>query len=221
MIETSATVAKLFAAFHAAQGEMSGVFKDKANPHFKSRYASLESVMNTARPVLNAHGLSWTQAPGPMVEGRLTITTMVMHVSGEWMRSTFHMAVAKPDPQGIGSACSYGLRYSLMAVLGLPPTDDDDGEAAMDRRPQALSASVPDEQPARKSAYRARKDGDWDKYIAAIKQCNTVEDLRSWGTSHRQEIAALPDQWREHLSEAYADRMNELRSMEPNLMAAG
>jgi hypothetical protein len=213
MIETSATVAKLFDAFHKAQGEMSGVLKDKANAHFKTRYATLESVMNTARPVLNAHGLSWTQAPGAVVDGRLTITTQIMHVSGEWMRSTFHMAVAKQDPQGIGSACTYGLRYSLMAVLGLPPTDDDDGESAMDRAPSSLGAAATE----RKSAYRARKDGDWDKYLAAIKQCNTVDMLKSWGTSHRQEIAALPDQWREHLSEAYADRMDELR----NVLAAG
>jgi hypothetical protein len=40
----------------------------------------------------------------------------------------------KRDPQGVGSAITYGLRYALMAVLGVPPTDDDDGEAAMPSR---------------------------------------------------------------------------------------
>jgi hypothetical protein len=214
MIETSATVAKLFDAFHKAQGEMSGVLKDKANAHFKTRYATLESVMNTARPVLNAHGLSWTQAPGAVVDGRLTITTQIMHVSGEWMRSTFHMAVAKQDPQGIGSACTYGLRYSLMAVLGLPPTDDDDGESAMDRRPHSLSSAASPAaaaEPPVKSAYKARKEGDWPPLERGLRACRTPDELKQWGLAHREQIHALPTNWQFELTELYETQMAELK----------
>lgn len=212
MIEMSQTVAKLFDAFHKAQGELEGVHKDSANPHFRSRYASLENVMSTARPVLNAHGLAWTQHPGPIVDGRLSIVTQIMHTSGEWMRSTFHMAVAKQDPQGIGSATTYGCRYSLMAILGLPPTDDDDGETAMGRG-RSLGAAAAHEEVKPKSAAQARKDGDFEKFTAAIRECTTPDTLKQWGTSHRLEIAKLPDNWREELQGIYADRMDELRAM--------
>jgi hypothetical protein len=213
MIETSDTVAKLFDAFHKAQGEMEGVHKDSANPHFRSKYASLENVISTARPVLNAHGLSWTQAPGPIVDGRLTVTTRIMHVSGEWMQSTFHMAVAKPDPQGIGSATTYACRYALMAILGLPPTDDD-GESAMDRRPHSLSsaaAPAAPAEPAGKSAYKARKDGDWPPLERGLRACRTPDELKQWGLAHRERIHALPTNWQFELTELYETQMAELK----------
>lgn len=134
MIEHSQSIAALCTALHAAQGVLTGVVKDAKNLHFKNRYASLEAVLDTARPALQANGLSVTQAPGAMVDGCVEITTMLMHTSGEWMRSTVHMPVVKRDPQGVGSALTYGMRYSLMAALGVPPTDDDDGERAMPDR---------------------------------------------------------------------------------------
>lgn len=152
MIEHSQDITELAKALNLAQSEMRGVTKDSANPHFKNRYASLEAVIDVAKPVLTKHGLSFTQAPGALVEGAVEITTMLMHNSGQWLRSTLHMPVVKKDPQGVGSALTYGSRYSLMAVLGVPPTDDDDGERAMDRnppqrqeaRPQAVSLAAKD-----------------------------------------------------------------------------
>jgi hypothetical protein len=149
MIEHSQDITKLSEALNLAQAEMKGVQKDSKNPHFKNSYASLEAVIDTSKPVLNKHGLAFTQAPGALVDGAVEITTMLMHNSGQWIRSTLHMPVVKRDPQGVGSAITYGLRYSLMAVLGVPPTDDDDGERAMDRspprhesKPQAVSRAV-------------------------------------------------------------------------------
>jgi hypothetical protein len=135
MIEHSSEVAKLFAAIHAAQGVMTGVAKDSVNPHFKNRYASLENVIEAAKPALQANGLAFTQAPGALVDNAIEVTTMLMHVSGEWLRSTLHVPLVKRDPQGVGSAITYGTRYALMATLGLPPVDDD-AETATDRAPR-------------------------------------------------------------------------------------
>lgn len=132
MIEHSTEVAKLFDAIHKAQGVMTGVAKDSVNPHFKNRYAGLENVIEAAKPALQANGLAFTQAPGALVDGSLEVTTMLMHVSGQWLRSTLHVPLAKRDPQGVGSAITYGCRYSLMATLGLPPVDDD-AESAVER----------------------------------------------------------------------------------------
>lgn len=180
MIEHSPGIAELCKALHGAQGQMTGVFKDAKNPHFKNRYASLENVLDTARPALQAHGLSVTQAPGKMVDGAVEITTMLMHSSGEWMRSTLHMPVVKRDPQGVGSAITYGLRYALMAVLGLPPSNDDDGEAAMSR-----GSSVP--------SREAEADHGKDRYIAScraqIAKATDGPKLRDWWMSEDEKAA--------------------------------
>lgn len=130
MIEHSPELGKLILAVHRVQGAVGGVKKDAKNPHFKNRYATLEAVIDAARPALQANGMAFTQAPGAIVDGAVEITTMLMHTSGEWLRSTLHVPLAKRDAQGVGSAITYGCRYSLMAALGLPPVDDD-GQAAV------------------------------------------------------------------------------------------
>jgi len=128
---------------------VSGVVKDSANPHFRNRYASLEAVIDAARPALQANGLAFSQAPGALVDGAIEITTMIFHTSGQWQRSTLHVPLTKKDAQGVGSALTYGCRFSLMAILGLPPVDDD-GEAAsrpaparQDDAPAARPRSAP------------------------------------------------------------------------------
>jgi hypothetical protein len=125
MIEQSADIKALCEALHKAQATLNGVAKDGRNPHFKAGYASLEAVIHAAKPALQAAGLSFTQAPGALLDGAVEITTQMMHVSGQWLRSTLHVPLPKRDPQGVGSALTYGCRYSLMAMLGLPPVDDD------------------------------------------------------------------------------------------------
>lgn len=65
--------------------------------------------------------------------GRLNITTMLAHSSGQYISSTLTMTVTKLDPQAIGSAITYGRRYALAAMVGLAQ-EDDDGEKAMARQ---------------------------------------------------------------------------------------
>ena len=64
------------------------------------------------------------------IDNTIEITTMLLHKEGQWISSTLYMPIVKSDAQGVGSAITYGLRYSLMAVLGVAPTDDDDAERA-------------------------------------------------------------------------------------------
>lgn len=144
MIEQSESIVKLAGALLQAQGAMDGVAKTANNPHFKKAYANLEAVIDTAKPALQAAGIVFSQAPGRIIDQAVEVTTMLIHAaSGEWMRSTLHVPLGKLDPQGVGSAITYGLRYSLMATLGLPPVDDD-GEAAMPRNvPQRREAPAP------------------------------------------------------------------------------
>lgn len=119
---------KFSAAFVGMQSEMRNAPFDRTNPAFKSGYASLASVMETVRPILHRHGFAVLQEVGER-QGRLTVTTTLLHSSGE---SVAHRCAHKlsDNIQQVGSAISYLRRYALMAMLGIVGEVDDDGEAA-------------------------------------------------------------------------------------------
>jgi hypothetical protein len=130
-VRQSDTIAQLAAALAGAQAEMRSIAKDRTNPHFKNRYATLDAIMDTVRPVLAAHGLSVVQGVGE-TEGEargVTVETMLLHKSGEWVGSSVFMPLAKADPQSVGSAMTYGRRYGVSALLALATDEDDDGNA--------------------------------------------------------------------------------------------
>lgn len=219
MIEHSQGIKALIAALKGVQGMVEGVKRDADNPHFRSRYATLEAVVDAARPALQANGFAFTQAPGAIVDGAVEITTMLMHESGEWLRSTLHVPLGKRDPQGLGSALTYGQRYSLMATLGLPPTDDD-GETAMDRSRdnagdvRSTGGDVRSIATAggRKSAYQARKDGRWKGLVAELRKCPTQDALESWREKNDDVIREFPPGWVVELREEYARRAYEIKT---------
>lgn len=116
----SDSINELAAALSKAQSEIVGAVKDSTNPHFKSGFASLESVMDCVKAPLARHGLAYTQLGH---EGGLE--TVLMHSSGQWVSSLTPLLNPKGDMQGLGSAMTYGRRYALSALLGVPQIDDD------------------------------------------------------------------------------------------------
>ena len=139
----SEQINELAAALAKAQGQIEGAKKSSSNPFFKSKYADLAECWNTCREALTANGISVIQMPEEIDEnGRLNITTMLAHSSGQYISSTLTMTVTKLDPQAIGSAITYGRRYALAAMVGLAQ-EDDDGEKAMARPKDKKSAESP------------------------------------------------------------------------------
>jgi len=127
----STEIAQLAAALVKAQAALKPASKDGTNPHFKSSYATLQSVWDAARAVLTPNGLSVVQAFNESPSGEtLNITTTLLHSSGQWMAGTLTLKPTKADPQGMGSAITYGRRYALAAILGIVADEDDDGNAA-------------------------------------------------------------------------------------------
>ena len=120
---------ELAAALVAAQAEFSAVPKTAENPFFHSKYADLASVVKAAQPVLAKHGLAVSQHP-TVVDGEPSLTTYLLHSSGQSLVSTMRLCAAKHDPQGQGAAITYARRFAYQAVLGLVADDDDDGNRA-------------------------------------------------------------------------------------------
>jgi hypothetical protein len=127
-MDHSDNINEIGAALAKAQGAIKNAIKDKANPYFKSTYADLAGVWDACRAELSSNGLSVIQTPGDADRG-ISITTMLLHSSGQWIKSTYNMPVAKPDAQSVGSAITYARRYSLAAMVGVAQ-DDDDGNKA-------------------------------------------------------------------------------------------
>lgn len=135
MLEHSQEIDKICAALSKAQGAMEGAVKDRQNPHFRNEYATLASVIEAVRGPLRDNELAFIQASGAMIDGSLPIETRIVHSSGQWFKSVLPMPVGQKTAQAVGSALSYGKRYALMTMLGVPSVDDD-GEAASQGAPQ-------------------------------------------------------------------------------------
>ena len=115
---------KLAAALSKAQSEMKGAEKKSINPFFNSGYADLHTVIESSFPHLTKNGLSVIQG-NESRPGEFFITTMLLHESGQWIKSKLKMPIEKVTAQSIGSTITYGRRYGLSAITGIAQYDDD------------------------------------------------------------------------------------------------
>lgn len=190
-METSEQLSDLAAALSQAQGEMEAAAKDTNNTFFKSKYATLAAVREAVRNPLARNGLAVCQTLSTSENG-VRVTSLLLHSSGQWIRDSLDVPVGKFDAQGVGSASTYGLRYSLQAITGIAPDDasDDDGNHAT--RPSGVE-SEPAKQPAKKPPKQQQGDlhppepaplplttkdiEDANELIAELKKCDTPEML--------------------------------------------
>jgi hypothetical protein len=126
MIEKSETIAEIAKALVKFNSEVSAIKKDSVNPFFNSSYASLSSILDGIYEPLQKNGLSIAQMP----DGENNLTTLLIHESGEYIQSTYHMKPEKATPQGFGSCITYQRRYALGGILNLNIDDDTDGNSA-------------------------------------------------------------------------------------------
>jgi hypothetical protein len=112
-------------AFVKAQKEFGTAHKTSNNPFFKSKYADLSVVIAAVLDSLNNNGIALIQNCHESDTG-VIVETIFLHESGESIScGRLSVPAAKNDPQGYGSALTYGRRYSLMAACGIAPEDDD------------------------------------------------------------------------------------------------
>ena len=141
-MQRSDGIADLAAALVKAHAEINGVVKSATNPFFKSKYATLDNVVDAVKPPLLKQGIVVVQGVQDAENG-VAVETMLLHSSGQWISSTLRLPASKEDAQGYGSAISYGRRYGLMAICGVP-AEDDDGNAATATAGQSKGHSASD-----------------------------------------------------------------------------
>lgn len=194
----------LVAALAKAQAAMPNALLNRTNPHFRNKYADLAALREASLPALNSNGLAVVQFTSVDEVGNLYLHTRLAHVSGEFIEGRYPLPVALDKPQAMGSALTYARRYGWGTIIGLASEDDDDAEVAQGSvKNGGLNTS-------KKSAYKAKKDGDWEILVAQVKAARTPHDLRRFTIDFQEQIANLPDSWKVHLREEYERKKTEL-----------
>jgi|JI10StandDraft_1071094.scaffolds.fasta_scaffold788565_2 hypothetical protein len=122
-MKTSESTAAIYPAIITLQSQMTTIKRDKtvSTGKYKFNYAPLDSIMETIKPLLIAQGLAVVQA----VDAD-TLSTRLIHTSGEWIESETFLNREHASMQGFGGEVTYKRRYALSALIGLVSDDDND-----------------------------------------------------------------------------------------------
>ena len=142
MMKMSEEISALAAALSKAQSSIEDATKGTENDYFKSKYADLSAGRDTIRKPLAENELSIAQFPTTAPNG-VSVETVLMHSSGQYMSASVWVPISKMDAHGIGSGITYARRYGLMSLLCLA-ADDDDGNAAVEKAPAKEQAPKKD-----------------------------------------------------------------------------
>lgn len=126
----SESISELATAMAKAQADMKAAEMNARNPFLKNSYADLGSIIEAIRPAIAKYGISFAQMPSFDGE-KVTVDTLIMHASGQWLRSTLTLAIEGEKglslAQVMGKAITYLRRYGLSAMFGVYADKDDDG----------------------------------------------------------------------------------------------
>jgi hypothetical protein len=196
--QTKIEAATLAGALAAAFGEIESATKSANNPHFKTKYADLTTVIEAIKPALIKHGLYFTQRPEPSEKG-VTIETVIGHASGEELSlGKLFVPANKQDAQGFGSALTYARRYALVTAFGVP-VEDDDGNAA------AKAQAAPPE---------TIDNAQWAEIVQLIEATNA--DTKAFCTAYKiDNLRALPAAQFDRAKRQLNQKLAKLNEKEP------
>lgn len=204
-------------AFLCVQEEIKPIIAtDKENPFIKKEkkdstqgdYTSLGALLKLIRPILNRNWMTLEQYAGDVFGLTdaasnkhlfLPVFTRLEHIPS--MQSKIYklpMPIVKFDCQSVGSALSYGKRYSLLGALGIASgVDDDDGNAAsvvkgIDGKLTEIAAGIAEQ----------------------IKAFKTRAELKAWASKNAASFDTLDESDRERLTVVYKDKVAEFASQD-------
>jgi hypothetical protein len=157
----------LVQALVKAQSEMATPIKDKVNPQFKSKYASLGSIIDAVKGALNTNGIVFVQKSTPVDDG-IAVETIFYGYGEEIATGSVHVPVDKVTAQGYGSAMTYAKRYSLAMACGVDADEDDDGNAAEQEAPKT---NVVEPKPKPKAKKKEPEADEFDAFKADTNRC--------------------------------------------------
>ena len=182
--------AKVSAALVAIQADLRNPAKDKtANTGtYSYKYADLASILDLIRPILAKHQCALAQDVR-MEDGRLLISTRLIHSSGECLDFGPLAGSVGGSWQQTGGGITYARRYALQAILNIAADEDDD----------AASAPPPSSAKKAKPLRAVQKTADEDdirRWVELISAASSSAELKSIGdeiAAHRLEDSERVD----------------------------
>jgi ERF superfamily len=169
----SKIIVSLAKALSAAQADFSLVTKSAYDADNSRSYSDLSDLKLATVKALAKNGLCVLQIPSTDLQARTaTVTTVLLHESGEFMESDLELPAFDEDESGvlfdsrtIGAAISIGRRYSYQAILQLASEPDN--------KPIGDMATLRNESPRVNTAQAANF---WQKSKAAGKTPEQITD---------------------------------------------
>lgn len=174
---------QLAPAIAKAQGEFLTAKKDKDNPFFKSKYADMEAVVEATRPALSKNGLSVVQSVFRMDDTHTYLITLLLHASGQWIKSKAQINPQKADIQSLKSYNTYLRRICYESIVGVTTgnEDDDGNHATHSSTPTYYKKEItPDDEPGLESeqlSYLLALSPAWQANIMTFNKVSKLEDL--------------------------------------------
>ena len=122
------------------------------------------------------------------IDNTVIVETILAHESGEWIQSDLCLPLAKHDPQGVGSAVTYGRRYGLAAIVGIVADIDDDGNAASNNGAKAAKQFNDTKEQIKNAAQPTEREGLLTGLKTIGKALNDSGDSIEWKPSSTNEF---------------------------------
>lgn len=113
------------------------VKKDANNPFYKSKYMTLDNIVETIAPLLKEHKLLVFHN----TKNKEVCTTVCDIESEDKIVSKFPLP-ENNDPQKLGSAVTYAKRYNIGQLFNIVTDEDDDGNSVTQNKPAYVQKTV-------------------------------------------------------------------------------
>jgi hypothetical protein len=193
-----------------AQGEMTRISKDSANPITRSRYASLEALDAEIRPIYTKYGFSvtfndespddrpdWLRLIAYVSCGSETrkfqkwIPVSTTGIRGQTAMTPTHASIA---------SVTYGRRALLKMIFNLAEEDTDGNLRPLSEREKREMRDAENDSDVKL---------DVDAVIAEMQQCKDHTALYAYGQANRAQYLKLPAADRQKIDIAYKALMDK------------
>jgi hypothetical protein len=220
-LEAKPALAEALAAFQAEVPRITKDSRAKIDPRdpgkraYEYPYADLGAMTETVMPLLGKHGLAFCCKPTWMVppggQAMFCLIYKLMHSSGQQEVGIWplpHPSQAKP--QDLGSAITYGRRYSFQAVTGVAPAPGEDDDAA-----QAQAAPLP-EVPQMAGRPQGIEAAQKRRILRRLTDMGVADDPETWLSGITGEHIGSLDELSRYRASAVLDELrpagNQARS---------
>lgn len=128
--EISKALVSAWGAIETPKHNTNVTVKTKTGVTYEFSYTDLDGIFEAIKEVYRENKIAVIQNAHTSINDDgtvyVSVETMLLHESGEWVKSDSLRVVAAPGMQDLGGQITYMKRYSLSAMLGIATEKDDD-----------------------------------------------------------------------------------------------